>query len=94
MFLEIFGMGIETILCCYIADEEMFKVEDRFAEGDLAEVCRRTYEDVQKLKTKKNKAEKSEGGVEPTADGSPSPGDAAPANNGAVVVNDGAVSVI
>jgi hypothetical protein len=26
MFLEIFGMGIETILFCFIADEEMFKV--------------------------------------------------------------------
>ncbi len=26
MFSEIFAMGIETILFCYIADEEMFKV--------------------------------------------------------------------
>ena len=24
MFSEIFGMSIETILCCFIADEEMF----------------------------------------------------------------------
>jgi len=29
MFLEIFGMGIETILFCFIADEEMFTVEKR-----------------------------------------------------------------
>jgi len=29
MFLEIFGMGIETILYCFIADEEMFTVEKR-----------------------------------------------------------------
>ena len=30
MFLEIFGMGIETILFCFIADEEMFTVEKRY----------------------------------------------------------------
>mmetsp|Transcript_31320 Transcript_31320/g.31860 ORF Transcript_31320/g.31860 Transcript_31320/m.31860 type:complete len:671 (+) Transcript_31320:136-2148(+) len=35
MFAEIFGMAIETILCCYIADEEMFPPEKRFADGDL-----------------------------------------------------------
>lgn len=28
-------MGIETILLCYIADEEMFPPEKRFAEGAL-----------------------------------------------------------
>lgn len=35
MFLEIFGMGIETILFCFIADEEMFEPADRFASGEL-----------------------------------------------------------
>lgn len=35
MYSEIFGMSIETILCCYIADEEMFPPELRFAEGSL-----------------------------------------------------------
>jgi hypothetical protein len=35
MFLEIFGMGIETILYCFIADEEMFAVSERFAEKEL-----------------------------------------------------------
>jgi len=35
MFTEIFGMAIETILCCYIADEESFPPEERFADGDL-----------------------------------------------------------
>ena len=35
MFLEIFGMGIETILYCFIADEEMFALEDRFAGREL-----------------------------------------------------------
>jgi hypothetical protein len=36
MFSEIFSMGIETILCCYIADEEMFPPDQRFAEGSLS----------------------------------------------------------
>jgi Plasma-membrane choline transporter len=35
MFSEIFGMAVETILCCYIADEEMFPPENRFAENEL-----------------------------------------------------------
>ena len=35
MFTEIFGMGISTILQCFIADEEMFEPEKRFAEGGL-----------------------------------------------------------
>lgn len=42
MFIEIFGMGIETILLCFIADEEMFKPEDRFAEADLMTTIQRT----------------------------------------------------
>lgn len=42
MFSEIFGMGIETILFCYIADEEMFKLEDRFAEGELMSTIQKT----------------------------------------------------
>ena len=28
-------MAIETVLCCYIADEEMFPPELRFAENEL-----------------------------------------------------------
>jgi len=38
MYSEIFGMSIETILCCFIADEEMFPAEGglRFAEKGLA----------------------------------------------------------
>ena len=35
MFIEIYGMGIETILLCYVADEEMFSADNRFADGDL-----------------------------------------------------------
>ncbi len=44
MFSEIFGMGIETILFCFIADEEMFKVEDRFAEGELMTTIQKTQQ--------------------------------------------------
>ena len=35
IFNEIFAMAIETVLCCYIADEEMFPPELRFAENEL-----------------------------------------------------------
>ena len=42
MFIEIFGMGIETILFCFIADEEMFKPEDRFAEAELMTTIQKT----------------------------------------------------
>ena len=31
-------MTIETILCCFVADEEMFSPDKRFADGGLAEV--------------------------------------------------------
>lgn len=33
---KVFGMAISTILQCFIADEEMFKGDDRYGEGDLA----------------------------------------------------------
>lgn len=42
MFSEIFGMCIETILCCYIADEEMFAPEKRFADGGLKSAIQKT----------------------------------------------------
>ena len=44
IFNELFGMGIETILFCYIADEEMFKVEDRYVEGELLSVFQKTHQ--------------------------------------------------
>ncbi|RYH28560.1 hypothetical protein EON65_11730 [archaeon] len=52
MFIEIYGMGIETILCCYIADEEMFKPEDRFVEGELLSVFQQTTQAVRALKAR------------------------------------------
>ena len=42
MFCEIFGMGIQTILLCFIADEEMFPPEKRFADGSLQSAVART----------------------------------------------------
>lgn len=47
IFSELFGMGIETILFCYIADEEMFKIEDRFVEGELLGVFQKTHQAYQ-----------------------------------------------
>ena len=37
MFSEVVGMTIETILFCFVADEEMFPAGQRFADGSLAE---------------------------------------------------------
>lgn len=50
MFLEIYGMGIETMLMCFIADEEMFKPEDRFAEAELMTTIQRTAQDAAKAR--------------------------------------------
>ena len=50
MFNEVFGMAISTILQCFVADEEMFKPEDRFAEGDLAATIKKTNEGANKGK--------------------------------------------
>lgn len=35
MFLDVFDMGITTVLQCFIADEEMFDGDQCYAEGDL-----------------------------------------------------------
>jgi choline transporter-like protein 2/4/5 len=42
MFSEIFAMTIETVLLCYVADEEMFPLEKRFADGGLKSALQRT----------------------------------------------------
>eukprot|EP00550_Attheya_septentrionalis_P004076 CAMPEP_0198293602 /NCGR_PEP_ID=MMETSP1449-20131203/17936_1 /TAXON_ID=420275 /ORGANISM="Attheya septentrionalis, Strain CCMP2084" /LENGTH=668 /DNA_ID=CAMNT_0043993243 /DNA_START=95 /DNA_END=2101 /DNA_ORIENTATION=+ len=36
MFMDVFDMAIATILQCFVADEEMFEGEERYAEGALA----------------------------------------------------------
>lgn len=35
MFLDVFDMGISTVLQCFVADEEMFDGDGCYAEGDL-----------------------------------------------------------
>lgn len=35
MFMSVYDMGIATILQCFVADEEMFEEEERYAEGGL-----------------------------------------------------------
>jgi choline transporter-like protein 2/4/5 len=42
MFQEIFGMSIETILLCFIADEQMYPIEKRFADGSLQDAITKT----------------------------------------------------
>jgi hypothetical protein len=37
-FNDLFTMAIETILLCYIADEELFPAGERYAEKELGEV--------------------------------------------------------
>jgi len=44
MFTEIFGMGISTTLMCYVADEEMFPPQDRFADGDLKNAIQKSQQ--------------------------------------------------
>jgi len=55
MFSEIFGMSIETILCCFIADEEMFSPEKRFAEGPLRTTLQETAQAAAEAKAKNMK---------------------------------------
>ena len=35
MFMSVYDMGIATILQCFVADEEMFSADQRYAEGSL-----------------------------------------------------------
>jgi hypothetical protein len=44
MFSEVFGMGISTILQCFICDEEMFPPEKRFADGALRTTWQKTVQ--------------------------------------------------
>ena len=44
MFGEVLGMGITTIMHCFIADEEMFEPKKRFAEGSLRNTWQRTIQ--------------------------------------------------
>mmetsp|Transcript_20759 Transcript_20759/g.18917 ORF Transcript_20759/g.18917 Transcript_20759/m.18917 type:complete len:666 (+) Transcript_20759:237-2234(+) len=50
MFSEVFSMTIETILNCYIADEEMFSPADRFADGSLQTTLQKTAQQAAAIK--------------------------------------------
>jgi hypothetical protein len=41
IFSEIYSMGIQTLLFCYLADMEMFSPAERFAEQSLVEAIQR-----------------------------------------------------
>lgn len=46
MFNEVFGMAISTILQCFVADEEMFDGDDRFAPISLASTIDSTQQKI------------------------------------------------
>jgi choline transporter-like protein 2/4/5 len=48
MFLDVFELGISTILHCFVADEEMFDGEECFAEGDLQDWINKYEENFNK----------------------------------------------
>ena len=50
MFCEVFGMGITTIMHCFIADEEMFPPEQRFAENSLRTTWQQTVQGASSAK--------------------------------------------
>lgn len=62
-------MTIDTILCCYIADEEMFPLEKRFADGGLkSSLQRAAQKHASKKTTPEQKYEvKSSSGEQSTA---------------------------
>lgn len=69
VFSEIFGMGIETILYCFIADEEMFPVERRYAEAELVGTLAATNAAHAEMKAAKAaKRAAKNGGAAPPAD--------------------------
>ena len=50
MFNEVFGMAISTILQCFVADEELFDADERFAPGSLAGTIDSTQQKYKKKK--------------------------------------------
>ena len=49
MFNEVFGMAISTILQCFVADEELYEPNDRFASGDLGAMIKKTQVEHEKI---------------------------------------------
>jgi len=50
MFNEVFGMAISTILQCFVADEELFEGDERFAPSSLAGMVDSTQQKYKKTK--------------------------------------------
>ncbi|KAL7467429.1 hypothetical protein ACHAXS_007672 [Conticribra weissflogii] len=50
MFNEVFGMSISTILQCFVADEEMFEGDERFAPSSLSGTIDSTHKGMKKKK--------------------------------------------
>ena len=59
MFAEIFSMGIQTLLLCYVSDLEMFQASERFAELELIATIKRVQH--RRLEMKKIKRELKSG---------------------------------
>jgi len=51
MFLHLFNIATSTILQCFIADEEMFEGNQRYAEGDLGDFIDK-FEEIEKKSIK------------------------------------------
>lgn len=81
MFSEVFGMGISTILQCFICDEEMFPPEQRFADGALRTTWQKTVQSANVIAAGNSK-------VVPINDSAAAPEDA----NRVVPFNSGATS--
>ena len=54
-------MGIQTILLCYIADEEMFPPEKRFADGSLQSAISKTAHAASSSKSSSSKIVPTDG---------------------------------
>lgn len=76
MFCEVWSMAIDTILVCFITDEEVFEPGERYADGDL-----RSFIDTHGTKPIKAKKEGEEEGER--KEGASSPGDVQMAETGA-----------
>ena len=47
LFSEIFGMCIDTLMICYISDEEMFPPAERFCDGSLRNAMQKTQQSAE-----------------------------------------------
>lgn len=50
MFSELFAMGVETLILCYLADEEMFSPEERYGEPSVVTTLQRIQQKRSSMK--------------------------------------------